>query len=80
MAVYVDNYKGHFCGMVMSHMTADTLEELHDMAKKIGLKRSWFQNHKKYPHYDVSQSKRKEAIEMGAIEESAHDMIRRMRR
>jgi hypothetical protein len=49
----------------MSHMIADTEEELHAMAAKIGVARSWFQ-----PggggHYDVSMSKRELAIREGA--------------
>lgn len=73
MAVYVDNFYvtggGNFGRMKMSHMMADTTEELLEMADKIGLKRIWLQ----YPgesteHFDVSITKRKEAIQSGAIE------------
>ena len=64
MAVYVDNYRGKFGRMIMSHMMADSASELHSMAKKLGLKRKWFQD-KGCPHYDVSQSKRKLALELG---------------
>lgn len=35
------------------HLAADTLDELHLFAGKVGLKREWFQNHPKHPHYDV---------------------------
>lgn len=66
MAVYVDNYRGRFRGMIMSHMMADSLEELHAFAQKIGLKRQWFQD-KSAPHYDVCQEKRKLAIAFGAV-------------
>jgi len=49
-------------------MIADDLGELHTMAAKIGLKRSWFQ-HKSNgtPHYDLTLAKRRLAIEKGAI-------------
>lgn len=51
------------------HMTADTFAELHEMADKLGLKRSWFQNHPRYPHYDLTKNKRKQAIAAGAVEQ-----------
>lgn len=56
-------------GTYWSHMwTDENLEELHIFARKIGLKRSWFQNKKKFPHYDIVPSKRILAIENGAVE------------
>ena len=53
---------------IWCHMIADDLGELHTMAAKIGLKRSWFQ-HKSNgtPHYDLTLAKRRLAIEKGAI-------------
>lgn len=76
MPVYVDDYRGHFRGMIMSHMTADTLDELHMMADKIGLKREWFQNGST-PHYDVTLSKKELAIRHGAVRETWREGIRR---
>lgn len=35
------------------HLVADSLDELHAFAQKIGLKREWFQDHPKHPHYDI---------------------------
>lgn len=52
------------------HMYADTLEELHALAKKIGLRREWFQNHTMLPHYDLTEGKRLQALRAGAV---AHD-------
>lgn len=69
MTVYVDNmqakYKSkHRLGTtyVMSHMIADTEEELHAMADKIGVARKWFQG----DHYDITQTKKALAIAAGA--------------
>lgn len=66
MTVYIDDMylypMGRFGRMKMSHMIADTDEELHAMADKIGLPRRWFQG----DHYDVSMSLRAKAIEAGA--------------
>ena len=58
MTVYVDDMYttqlGRFERMKMSHMIADTEEELHEMAQKIGLKREWYQG----DHYDVALGRR----------------------
>ena len=54
--------------MLMSHLEADTLDELHEFAEKLGLRKSWFQD-KSIPHYDVSKSVRSKAIELGAVAE-----------
>lgn len=65
MAVYVDMGKIPYRGMLMSHMLADTPEELHAMAAIVGLRPEWFQP-RSSPHYDVCQARRKLAIEAGA--------------
>lgn len=67
MAVYVDREQNAYRGMKMCHMFADSLDELHAMADRIGLKKKWFQG-RKTPHYDVCQSKRRIAVRLGAVE------------
>jgi hypothetical protein len=61
-------------------MYADTLDELHAMAKAIGMKRGWFQNKETLPHYDLVATKRKLAVEAGAIEHTREQMVQFMRR
>lgn len=61
------------------HMTADTLEELHAMADKIGMKRGWFQDHPLCQHYDLTPSRRSQAVARGAVEETCLDGARRRR-
>jgi hypothetical protein len=51
------------------HLFADSLEELHDFAQKIGMKKEWFQDGR-LPHYDLTLTRRKEAVKQGAIEVS----------
>lgn len=67
MTVYVDDmYRGtlgKFGRMRMSHMFADTEEELHAMADKIGVARRWYQG----DHYDISMGKRDLALKNGAV-------------
>lgn len=78
MPVYVDNYQAGYGRMKMSHMIADTLEELHAMATNLGLRR-WFQVNASFPHYDVCLSKRDEAIRLGAVALSRRDFVMKMR-
>lgn len=49
-----------------THLAADTLDELHRFAKRLGLKRSWFQDHVRFPHYDLNGSKFEMAKRLGA--------------
>lgn len=72
MSVYVDDAFLPYRGMLMSHLTADTDEELHAFAERLGLRREWFQRGRQpwRHHYDVSKSKREEAIRLGAITET----------
>lgn len=68
MSVYVDAPVWRLRNMRMCHMIADTLDELHAMADRLGLKREWFQDEASFPHYDIAKSKRSLAIAAGAIE------------
>jgi len=52
----------------VSHLIADSLEELHEFAARLGLKREWFQNHRLAPHYDLTPGKRNLAIQYGVVE------------
>jgi Protein of unknown function (DUF4031) len=79
MPVYVDSGKIAFGRMKMCHMLADTLDELHEMADKIGLKRKWFQSHST-PHYDICQEKKKLAMEFGAIEADRYKIVELIRK
>lgn len=67
-------------GKKWCHMVTDgDMEELHRMAEKIGLKRSFFQNPKhnsSLPHYDLVPSKRSLALRYGAKEISIRDLAK----
>lgn len=80
MSVYVGPSIYPFGRMIMCHMVADSVDELHEMADQIGINRKWFQNkNKRYPHYDISKSKRKIAIEFGAIEVDEYTILEKVR-
>ena len=70
MTVYVDDMLASYGRMKMCHMIADTEEELHAMADKIGVHRKWYQGPPKtrHMHYDIALSKRELAIKNGAVE------------
>jgi hypothetical protein len=66
--------------MVMSHMIADTPQELRDMATHIGVAFKWFQSNSSTPHFDICKSKRALAIAAGAIELDRRPFVDVMRR
>jgi hypothetical protein len=49
-------------------MVADTPDELHAFARRLGLQKSWFQSSSVYPHYDITVSVRNRALELGALD------------
>lgn len=64
MTVFVDDMCAPFGRMKMCHMVADTEQELHEMAAKIGVSRKWYQD----DHYDVCLSMKAKALVLGAKE------------
>lgn len=79
MPVYVDDMQAPFGSMIMCHMIADTAEELLEMVDKIGVQRKWIQHPGTYKeHFDIALSKRKLAVDNGAIEISWSETAERM--
>lgn len=82
MAIIVDESAWPYRGRLYCHMMSDlpdreaNLEELHAFAAKIGLKREWFQDTVRFPHYDLSPNKRLQAIRGGAIQVTSREMVR----
>ncbi len=78
--IYVDEirrygHRGEWCHMV----TDGNVSELHAMAKKMGLKKSWFQDIIHHPHYDLRPSKRRLAVRFGAVECSSVEIVQKLR-
>lgn len=82
MPVYVDRINIAYGRMIMCHMIADTPEELHAMADRIGVARRWFQTPPKasFWHYDIAQSKKRLALAHGAIECDRNAFVAALRR
>ena len=74
MAVYVDDMHtsllGKYHTIQVCHMLADSDDELHAMAERIGVDRRWGQSADKGSgsHYDLPSSHRDLAVQCGAIE------------
>ncbi len=56
--------------------TPGNIEALHDFARRLGLKRGWFQNKRdSLPHYDLTRRKHEQALRMGAELVEARRMV-----
>lgn len=82
MTVYVDQLEAW--GWVLRgrtvqscHLFTDTVEldELHAVAKAIGMKRSWFQDKPTAPHYDLTASRRAAVVALGVVEVDRHTAV-----
>jgi len=65
-----------------SHLVADTDEELHAFAARLGMRREWFQGRTGRPHhahYDVPERARAEALHHGAVEVTWRELGRMLR-
>ena len=61
----------------MSHLLADTTEELERMARALSLSPSWLQYPGTYrEHYDVSAGKRTDALRLGAVEVDSRFLVK----
>jgi hypothetical protein len=75
MAVYVDNERIKWRGKLWCHLVADSLDELHAFAARIGLRRGWFQDRASYPHYDVTTDVRERALLAGALASRKREVL-----
>lgn len=76
MAVYVDELVWEWRGRTWCHLLADTEEELHHFAGRVGLARFKCQRRPGRPwrdHYDLDDRARLEAVRLGAIEITFHE-------
>ena len=62
-----------------SHLLADNEEELHDLAARLGIPARGFQRHRRSSalnHYDLPESHRQAAIDLGAVPITWREMAR----
>ena len=83
MAILIDSFQNGARGPVRywyrrcGHLVSDTsLEELHEFAAILGLRREWFQSGS-IPHYDLTGDVYELAIARGASLVSSRELVRR---
>ncbi len=71
----------NWCFKWSCHLFSDTNNdgELHRFAQRMGLKRRWFQDRLNFPHYDLSERKRRQAIHLGATSVRNRQVARLLR-
>ncbi len=81
MAVYVDPARFSRPGgrMRYCHLAADSLEELHAFAARIGVGRHFFHADARHRHYDLNPQARERALAAGALEVSSRELAVRAR-
>lgn len=72
MTVYVDDAVTLWRGRRWAHLMADTLDELHAFAARLGLPRRAFQDKHSGAHYDIDTDMRSVALALGAMPISRH--------
>lgn len=86
--VYVDEVRTYPVEMIQPaarrhgrdwcHLTADSIDELHAFAYRLGLRRRYFQPRSR-PHYDLVPARRWRAVALGAKQETSRERRRRER-
>jgi hypothetical protein len=83
MAILIDSFYNGTRGPVRywrrrcGHLVSDTsLEELHEFAESLGLRREWFQE-KSIPHYDLTGEVYELALERGATLVTSREIVSR---
>ena len=77
MTLYVDHARNKYGRMLMNHLIADSTSELHDATIQLGLKPEYIHHPgTAEEHLDISESKRLEAIQLGAVPVTSRDIVR----
>lgn len=79
MTVHVDDAVTLWRGQRWAHLMADTLDELHAFAARLGAPRHAFQDRRSGAHYDITAAMRDDAIRLGAVAISRHHDRERLR-
>lgn len=80
--IMIDDAILPFRGAKYCHLMSDQpgqagLDELHAFAARLGLRRSWFQDKTRWPHYDVVIGWRDRAVKLGAQLVTSKELVER---
>jgi hypothetical protein len=79
MPVYVDPLANHGWKLGPNcHLIADSIEELHVFAARLGMKPAWYQAESS-PHYDLTERRRSAAVRLGAVELDRRALVAKLR-
>lgn len=83
MTFYVDGMRPHrLRGTCIEgewcHLATDgSIDELHAFAEQLSLPRRAFHAHPDHPHYDLTASRRVQALAAGAVAVSSKELVKR---
>jgi len=80
MSVYVDDAAIMWKGKLRFHMIADSLDELHEFASRVGIRPCWFHRSKSSPHYDITEPQKHAALAAGAQAVTGRELVEIIRR
>jgi hypothetical protein len=78
--VYVDDAEVLKHGYAWFHLLADSIQELHEFAARMGVSARAFHRGARHPHYDVTAGQRRRALQHGAAAIFARDAVQIGRR
>jgi hypothetical protein len=79
MSVFVDDAAVPYRGKPRYHLAADSVQELHAFARRVGIKRCWFHRGARWAHYDITAKERDRALAAGADALTSRELVRRAR-
>lgn len=81
MAIYVDDMNAPYRGEIISHLVADTREELLQAANQLGIDLATIQRpNTPWEHFDIPENSKQEAISIGAQEVTQSDVVQLIHR
>lgn len=76
--IYVDTavYKKKNGRKKYCHLTADSIQEMHEFCQNLGIGKHFYHKGANHPHYDLNEVNRIKAIEAGAVEVSSKEFVK----
>lgn len=78
--VYVDDAGIMKNGRFWCHLVADSVDELHAFAARLGIPERAFHRGARHPHYDIPDDMGRRALAQGAMAITTRDAVRISRR